>query len=80
MANEVSRRHLVQARGGIPLRPSAVGLHGEDLVDAHPALLEGERAADEVEAPHPRHLLADHGDHRSWLASNVRYQACTVRA
>src|SRR6478672_13354573 len=43
---------------------SSVGrrLDGEDLVDAHASLLEGERAPDEVEPPDAPDLLADHGD------------------
>src|SRR5580692_8041719 len=35
----------------------------EDLVDAHPALLERERAAREVQPPHPGPLPADDGLH-----------------
>ena len=33
-------------------------LDRQDLVDAHPALLEGQRAADEIQPPHPGHLFA----------------------
>ena len=49
---------------------------GEDLVDAHPALLERQRAAGQVEPPDPGRLLADQRDDlvpaRSRLASQAR--------
>ena len=40
-------------------RVRSAGADGEDLVDAHPAVAEGEGAADEVEPPHADDLLAD---------------------
>ena len=48
--------------GGHATSPVDVGLHREELVDAHPTLLEAERATDEIEPPHPRALLAEQGD------------------
>src|SRR6478672_1641231 len=45
---------------GHPAASVGARLHRQDLVDAHAALLEGQRPADEVEPPHARHLLADH--------------------
>src|SRR4051812_11952942 len=40
-------------------RVVAAGAHAQDLVDAHPAVAERQRAADEVEPPDAHHLLAD---------------------
>src|SRR4051794_13291955 len=71
IASAVHPRETAKARGprepmpvapapGHPAAPAGARLHRQDLVDAHAALLEGQRAADEVEPPHARHLLADH--------------------
>ena len=49
-AAAVTSRVRPNGPSGMPLIGPA--LDGEDLVDAHPALLEGQRAAGQVQAPH----------------------------
>ena len=63
---------------GIPLRPASRRPHREELVHSHPALLEGERAADQVEPPHPGDLLPHEGDDVVPATSACRLQARTV--
>ena len=48
--------HHARTGGSVCAPP---GPHQQDLVDAHPPVAEGHRAADEVEPPDPHDLLAD---------------------